>query len=191
MVNRHSTPKTVATSEIELPLNSNLEFCEQKIKDNSHCGSINQKYFKVNLDVVSESMTSNTCLNKKISVDIKGNIKNCPSMTKSYGNIETNSIISVLDNSEFKNLWNVRKDDIKTCQRCEFRYICTDYRAYVEDPEDILSKPLKCGYTPYTGEWSEWSSNPLKQKAIVFYEMREMVSTINTKSDWHSSKNIM
>ncbi len=58
----------------------------------------------------------------------------------------------------------------------EFRYICTDYRAYVEDPEDILSKPLKCGYNPYTGEWSEWSTNPLKQKAIDIYGMRDMVS---------------
>lgn len=34
---------------------------------------------------------------------------------------------------------------------------------------DILSKPLKCGYNPYTGEWSDWSTNPLKQKAIEFY----------------------
>ena len=50
--------------------------------------------------------------------------------------------------------------------------VAIDCRAYVEDPEDILSKPLKCGFNPYTGEWS---TNPLKQKAINFYGMREMV----------------
>ena len=66
---------------------------------------------------------------------------------------------------------------------CEFRYICTDCRAYVEDPEDILSKPLKCGYNPYTGEWSEWSTNPLKQKAIDFYGMREMVEEVSENRD--------
>jgi len=39
-----------------------------------------------------------------------------------------------------------------------------------------LSKPLKCGYSPYTNEWEEWSTNPLKQKAIDFYDMREIIS---------------
>ena len=60
---------------------------------------------------------------------------------------------------------------IHVCKDCEFRYICTDCRAYIEDPNDILSKPLKCGYNPYTAEWSEWSRNPLKQKAIEQYRI--------------------
>lgn len=60
--------------------------------------------------------------------------------------------------------------------------ICTDCRAYVEDPEDILSKPLKCGYNPYTAEWSEWSSNPLKQKTINFYGLCEMVDDTESKN---------
>lgn len=72
---------------------------------------------------------------------------------------------------------NVKYCLIRTvCKDCEFRYICTDCRAYVEDPDDILSKPLKCGYNPYTGEWSEWSTNPLKQKAIDFYGMNNFVN---------------
>ena len=47
--------------------------------------------------------------------------------------------------------------------------------AYLEDPENILSKPLKCGYNPYTCEWEEWSTNPLKQKAIEYYGMQDLV----------------
>ncbi len=31
----------------------------------------------------------------------------------------------------------------------------------------------------YTGEWHEWSTNPLKQKAIDFYGMRDMVEEMN------------
>ncbi len=57
-----------------------------------------------------------------------------------------------------------------------------DCRAYVEDPHDQsgtdgtnLSKPLKCGYNPYTGEWSEWSTNPLKEKGIKYYGMEDLV----------------
>lgn len=37
-----------------------------------------------------------------------------------------------------------------------------------------MSKPLKCGYNPYTSEWAEWSTNPLKRKAINFYGMKEI-----------------
>lgn len=66
-------------------------------------------------------------------------------------------------------------DQIHICKDCEFRHICTDCRAYIEDPDDIYSKPLKCGYNPYTGEWAEWSTNPLKQKAIQYYGMEELM----------------
>ncbi len=75
------------------------------------------------------------------------------------------------DQPGFKKYWDINKDKIYVCKDCEFRYICTDCRAYVEDPEDILSKPLKCGYNPYTGEWSEWSKNVLKTKAILNYKL--------------------
>lgn len=144
---------------------------------NSHldCGII-FGYFNPSLNTYMEALKYNTCLNGKISIDFNGEIKNCPSMVKSFGNIENTKFKDVLNNASFKSLWYINKDKIHVCMDCEFRYICTDCRAYVEDPEDILSKPLKCGYNPYTGEWSEWSTNPLKQKAIEYYGMEELVA---------------
>ena len=32
--------------------------------------------------------------------------------------------------------------------------IFSDERAYLTEPSNIYSKPLKCGYNPYTGEWA-------------------------------------
>jgi len=100
-------------------------------------------------------------------------------MSQSYGNIKDTTLQEALDHPDFKQHWNITKDKIHVCIPIaigsEFRHICTDCRAYIEAPEDILSKPLKCGYNPYTGEWSEWSTNPLKQKAIQYYGMEEMV----------------
>ena len=103
-------------------------------------------------------------------------------MAKSYGNIKDTSLIDVANSPEFQEVWHIKKDMIHVCKDCEFRHVCTDCRAYVEDPDDILSKPLKCGHNPYTGEWSEWSTNPLKQKAITYYGMEELVKkeTIDT-----------
>jgi radical SAM protein with 4Fe4S-binding SPASM domain len=84
-------------------------------------------------------------------------------------------LIDVVNNPEFQKVWHIKKDEIAKCRDCEFRHICTDCRAYIENPEDQYSAPLKCGYNPYTCEWEEWSTNPLKQQAIDYYGMREIV----------------
>jgi SPASM domain peptide maturase of grasp-with-spasm system len=158
---------------------SKLKFVTKKIENNIHCGMIDSKYFTNNKLLYSESQHHNTCLNRKISIDVNGNIKNCPSMPQSFGNIKDTTLEQALEHPDFKKYWNITKDQIEVCKDCEFRHICTDCRAYTERThfqEDIdLSKPLKCGYNPYTNEWAEWSTNPLKQKAIEYYGMQELV----------------
>lgn len=145
-------------------------FCVQSKIDNvSHCGQISEDFFIINMESYIEFQKFNSCLNRKISIDVEGNIKNCPSMSESFGNIKDTTLVEALEKPGFKKYWDINKDKIHVCKDCEFRYICTDCRAYTDNPEDILSKPLKCGYNPYTGEWSEWSSNSIKQKAINFY----------------------
>lgn len=140
-----------------------------------NCGIISKYWFSLSLSHINLAINSNTCLNRKISIDADGNIKNCPSMKESFGNIKDTTLAEALEKPGFKKYWNIKKDDITKCKDCEFRYICTDCRAYLEDPDDIYSAPLKCGYDPYTGKWEEWSKNPLKQKAIEYYEMEDLV----------------
>lgn len=174
----HSAPMT---RNIISPFNS-IFLIGSNLVSKLSCGVINLKNFTTNINFVTESHFHNSCLNRKISIDDKGEIKNCPSMSESFGNIKDTSLAEAIEKPGFKKYWDINKDKIHVCKDCEFRYICTDCRAYIEDPNDILSKPLKCGYNPYTGEWSDWSTNPLKQKAIDFYGMREMVNEMKTKS---------
>lgn len=150
-----------------------VSFIKQNIGINS-CGKVDLKYFNTNLPKILESINHNSCLHKKIGIDVNGNIKNCPSMPQSFGNIKDTTLEKALNQSGFKKYWNLTKDKIEVCKDCEFRYICTDCRAYTERTHEDeagldVSKPLKCGYNPYTGEWEEWSTNPLKQKAIRCY----------------------
>ncbi len=152
-----------------------IAFVKQSILSESFCGQIHSSYFNTNITLFTEAQQHNTCLNRKISIDVNGEIKNCPSMAKSYGNIKDTTLAEAIEKPGFKDLWFINKDKIHVCKDCEFRYICTDCRAYIENPEDIYSKPLKCGYNPYTAEWEEWSTNPLKQKAIEYYGMQELV----------------
>ncbi len=173
----HSSPSFYLNSHIASM--GMLFYTTEKIDFLKSCGLVHWDYFNTNIKLFTEAQQHNTCLNRKISIDVNGEIKNCPSMTKSYGNIKDTTLAEAIEKPGFKDLWFINKDKIHVCKDCEFRYICTDCRAYIENPEDIYSKPLKCGYNPYTAEWEEWSTNPLKQKAIEFYGMQDLVKKDN------------
>lgn len=140
-----------------------------KLEGSHQCGVVASDYFTINIESFTEAINHNSCLNKKISVDRFGEIKNCPSMRDSFGNIQDTTLSAVLENEKFKRIFNIKKDDVEICMDCEFRYVCTDCRAYVEDSKNLYSKPLKCGYDPYTGEWSEWSDSLLKRTIMTAY----------------------
>jgi SPASM domain peptide maturase of grasp-with-spasm system len=117
------------------------------------CGRIHPGYFAIDLETFAEGQRHNTCLNRKISIDARGEIKNCPSMARSFGNLRDTSLHSALAQRDFAALWSINKDQIAICKDCEFRYVCTDCRAYLADERDLYSKPSKCTYDPYTAEW--------------------------------------
>jgi radical SAM protein with 4Fe4S-binding SPASM domain len=77
-------------------------------------------------------------------------------MPEIFGNINESSLTEVLDykEEEVHKYWNITKDQIEVCKDCEFRYICTDCRAFRES-DNIYSKPLKCNYNPYNGKWGD------------------------------------
>lgn len=148
-----------------------IVYVSKEFTNFSYCGNINKKFFSPSLEHYVESQNHNTCLNQKISIDSQGNIKNCPAIPNNFGNIKDVTLTEAINIQGYKQLWSISKDHIEVCKDCEFRHICTDCRAFTENPEDNYSKPLKCGYNPYTNEWSEWSTNPLKQKTIEYYNI--------------------
>jgi len=153
---------------------THVVYLKTTILSRSSCGTVHPNDFAINIPHFTEALTFNTCLNRKISIDEKGNIRNCPSMIETYGNVNTIKLIDAIQQKEFQKYWHIKKDDISICKDCEFRYICTDCRAYLEDPENMLSKPLKCGYNPYNFTWDSWSESPIKQKVIETYQLREL-----------------
>lgn len=139
-----------------------LELKTTVIESREQCGQIGPQYFNTSLNQVIESHGFNSCLNKKISIDEYGFIKNCPSMNQSFGNAIENSLKQAMEKKGFKDFWTINKDEIAICKDCEFRHICTDCRAYTRDPDNSFSKPLKCGYDPYSNIWQDWSMNSLR-----------------------------
>ncbi|MCA6366408.1 MAG: grasp-with-spasm system SPASM domain peptide maturase [Cytophagales bacterium] len=131
-----------------------LIYIRQQIDSEMHCGEITPINFSINLETFSEAIHYNSCLNRKISIDKDGYIKNCPTMFTNYGHNKEVSLIEVANHKDFQNIWSINKDQIEVCKDCEFRYICTDCRAILKTDDNIYSKPSKCSYDPYIGIWN-------------------------------------
>lgn len=133
---------------------SRLFYVEDAIFSNQHCGVISPYYFAINVEAFGHAQNRNSCLHGKISIDEHGDIKNCPSMKETFGNTKTNSLKEALLSKHFSSYWSITKDQVSVCRDCEFRYICTDCRAYTLDTNAAYGKPSKCGYDPYTASWN-------------------------------------
>jgi SPASM domain peptide maturase of grasp-with-spasm system len=116
------------------------------------CGKVHPGYFSTNLATFSEAQRWNTCLNQKVGIDVAGKIKNCPSCSECFGDAGATPLAGVVKLDAFRRVWSVTKDQVTVCRDCEYRYICTDCRAFTTGG-DPLGKPAKCAYDPYTGEW--------------------------------------
>jgi len=143
----------------------NILFVKQEVTDETHCGAISTHYFvRDNLQFYNEGLHYNSCLNRKISIDKKGEIRNCPSMKKSFGYYKDTQLSVALNHPEFKENWEISKRQISVCQDCEYRNVCVDCRAYTQDSKNNDAKPLKCNYDPYKAEWISRPEKKLNYK---------------------------
>jgi len=75
-------------------------------------------------------------------------------MGHSFGNACSTQLKSVVNDRQLVQIGSITKDQVAVCRDCEFRYVCTDCRAYTQDADDPYSKPAKCTYDPYTATWA-------------------------------------
>jgi SPASM domain peptide maturase of grasp-with-spasm system len=151
----HSTPAAAPAADTAQAAGSTVrvERCIEAIDSPACCGCVDPSWFAPNLAAFLEAQRHNSCLNRKLAVDARGEIRNCPSLGRSFGNVREVSLHSAVLQRDFSALWEINKDQVEVCRDCEFRYICTDCRAYLSRPDDLYSKPAKCGYDPYAARW--------------------------------------
>lgn len=134
------------------PLPVTVSFVKDLVNINS-CGQIGPRYFNSSMDHFLEAQNFNTCLNRKISICTNGELRSCPAMPGVVGNAGVTPLASLAGHPTLIQIGSITKDKTSGCNACEFRYICTDCRAFIVDPNDLYSKPAKCSYDPYTGNW--------------------------------------
>lgn len=153
----HGAPEN--KNELE-PNDKRRLFIKEVIPSSNSCGIVKPEYFSQTKKHVLKNINFNSCLYKKIGIDVDGAIKNCPSMKSKIGHVDD------LESIEMANLetefWYLKKDDIEICKDCEFRYICTDCRVNVVD--GIKSRPSTCIYNPYTNLWKGQSGYEVPEK---------------------------
>ncbi len=147
----HSAPRD---GKLDLEDGTVAFFQVGPVDSHAHCGQVKPAYFSINPRFFTEAQRHNTCLNRKLSVAEDGEICNCPSLPRTWGNAADTPLHAALSKPGFRDLWTIDKDQVEVCRDCEFRYVCQDCRAFVRDAENPFSKPLKCSYDPYTAQWS-------------------------------------
>lgn len=108
----------------------------------------------VDMELFTESQSYNTALNRRISIDYTGAIKNHVSHERSFGHLGDNSIREVYKSEAFREKWYIHKEKISACKACPYRHACvysTDL-IYENDGYWRLSNP--CGLNLQTGEWT-------------------------------------
>lgn len=125
-------------------------FIKEIIDSEMCCGYVSEELMICNIEMFSEAQNYNSCLNKKLSIDKKGMVKNCNALKQNFGYYKSIDIKQLIKHeAQFTKLWKISKDQVEVCRDCEFRYVCVDCRAKTKNGE-IMSKPLECTYDPYT-----------------------------------------
>jgi|SRR5690554_1779465 len=128
-----------------------LIYTKSILRNEKDCGRVSPFYFESNMTQF-KNRAFNTCLKRKLSVNRFGEVKICPAMDFGFGKVNSVNFDKLINNKKVQKYQNINKDQISVCKDCEFRYICTDCRAFTED-DKLYSKPKKCNYDPYTATW--------------------------------------
>ncbi|MCB0648191.1 MAG: SPASM domain-containing protein [Saprospiraceae bacterium] len=115
---------------------------------------ISYDYFNASTDFIFKGFSFNNCLHKKVSIDSNGQVKNCPSFNQSFGHYNKIKLEEIINEVEFLQPQSITKQDIEECKVCEYRLVCSVCWAYLKDDSNMISKPKKCKYDPYTGVWN-------------------------------------
>lgn len=137
-------------SKTETVTYGDIYLIKDKYAPNEMCGLINLHSLDFSgVDTYNLLHKKNGCLYKKVSIDIAGNIRNCPSLSHTWGNINNHNLLEIVSKTDFRQLWDIHKDLIDGCKDCELRYCCTDCRAHVK----LYDKPKQCLYNIEKGKW--------------------------------------
>ncbi|WP_299260749.1 grasp-with-spasm system SPASM domain peptide maturase [uncultured Aquimarina sp.] len=130
----------------------NLVF-STKILSKNTMEAITLDSFTITHQMYYESLTYNTGLYRKVSIDTNGDIKNYISHKKVHGNINKDKIGEIINTTSFKKKYSFSNDKIEKCKDCQFRHMCTS-NSDIISKEQAYTKMDLCNFDPYSNTWN-------------------------------------
>ena len=96
-------------------------FITQTIEDITKA-NIDRKFLVNNIEFFYECQKFNPYYNKKVSVNSKGEVKNCIKNKAIFGNLKDSSLEQIVKTSEFQEFWYAAHDQIVEVKNSELRY---------------------------------------------------------------------
>ena len=96
----------------------------------------------------------NDCWFGKLAVTATGDVLPCIFARElSCGNVRSTPVVKIRES--LIACWQITKDSVDGCSRCEYRYCCTDCRPLaMGDGDGLLGKYPRCLYEPDAGTWN-------------------------------------
>jgi SPASM domain peptide maturase of grasp-with-spasm system len=140
-----------------------IVYIKEGLNSSDAC-KVHPNYFSCNIPHFTEAQQFNTYFNKKLYIDINGELKNAPTSLMSHGNIKRlqapQQLMKIINNPDFVQLHRVTKDMIEVCKDCEYRYMCVDDRIPIQDLNGSWRHKNECNYDPYTTKWVKENKPP-------------------------------
>lgn len=113
---------------------------------------IKKNNFVCNFSHYEEALTHNVGLNRKITIDYNGDLKNFYSHSLIFGNVIDMPISDVIDNKLFQIKWDISNDHIRKCKDCQYRYMCLS-NSDLNYENGMYEKKDNCQFDPYSNKW--------------------------------------
>lgn len=115
---------------------------------------IRPERFIANIEMFSEAQHYNTGLNRKVSINKNGDIKNYISHQRSFGNVNIVKLKDVIDTEEFTEKWMVSNNLVETCKDCQYRYSCISNSDLQKEGSKWYKKEM-CSFDVATSMWKQ------------------------------------
>lgn len=115
--------------------------------------SLNSVSFVLNIRAFTEAYNYNLGLNRKVCINHKGEIKNYLSHSTTFGLIQKNVLLDVIQSVAFQDLWSVTKDKIVICSDCQYRFLCMDVTDIIKQDGKYYRK-ISCKFDPIKNIWN-------------------------------------
>lgn len=100
----------------------------------------------------AKTLEFNVGLNRKLTIDSRGKVKNFFSHQTVFGDVRENSLHDVLSKDEFQAKWRITNDMIEKCKDCQYRYMCLSNSDIVQKNNKYY-KLNSCDFNPYKNKW--------------------------------------